>query len=79
MGMPCSQCQPTLSGEQQYTEHEVHLIAQLHKAITMIQLKLEGQIIKGRPHYQMGDRLLLDKIDYQRGIVRVNMRRHTDA
>ncbi len=36
----------------------------LHKAITIIQLKLEGQIISARPEFKMGHRLLLDKIDY---------------
>jgi fructose-1,6-bisphosphatase-3 len=34
----------------------------MHKAITIIQLKLEGQVIKRRPEFQMTDRLLLDKI-----------------
>jgi fructose-1,6-bisphosphatase len=35
----------------------------MQKAITIIQFKLEGKIIKRRPHYNMDDRLLLDKID----------------
>ena len=37
----------------------------MHKAITVIQFKLEGQIIKARPEFGMESRLLLDKIDYE--------------
>jgi fructose-1,6-bisphosphatase-3 len=69
---PCSQFSPKLSGEQDYNDHELRLMAQMHKAITMIQLKLEAQIILRRPHYEMEDRLLLDKIDYARGTICLN-------
>ena len=44
-------------------------MAQMHKAITILQLKLEAQIIKRRPHYLMENSLLLDKIDYTKGTV----------
>lgn len=66
---PCEPFRPKYSGQEEYTENELRLMAQMHKAITMIELKLEGQIIMRRPHYQMEDRLLLDKIDYSRGTV----------
>lgn len=39
------------------------------KAISVIQFKLEGQIILRHPEYQMDDRLLLDKIDIPSGTV----------
>lgn len=39
------------------------------KAISVIQFKLEGQIILRHPEYEMDDRLLLDKIDLQSGTV----------
>ncbi len=52
--------------------HEIDLIRKMHKAITIIQLKLEAQIIKRRPHYEMDDRLLLDKIDYKSGKITLN-------
>lgn len=48
------------------------LMAKMHKAISIIQFKLEGQTILRHPEYQMQDRLFLDKIDYQTGIVTVN-------
>jgi len=38
-------------------------IARMHKAIAIIQFKLEAQIIKRHPEYQMDDRLILDRID----------------
>ena len=69
---PCQQFMPRVSGEEEYTEQELKQMAQMHKAIAIIQLKLEGQIIRRRPHYQMADRLLLDKIDYGRGTVSLN-------
>ena len=47
------------------------LMAKMHKAISIIQFKLEGQTILRHPEYQMNDRLFLDKIDYQSGTIRV--------
>ncbi|MCM1046289.1 MAG: fructose-1,6-bisphosphatase [Candidatus Gastranaerophilales bacterium] len=41
------------------------------KAISVILFKLEGQIIRRHPEYDMADRLLLDKIDTARGSVRI--------
>ena len=47
------------------------LMAKMHKAISIIQFKLEGQTILRHPEYQMNDRLFLDKIDYHAGTIRV--------
>jgi fructose-1,6-bisphosphatase-3 len=41
------------------------------KAISVILFKLEGQIIMRHPEYDMVDRLLLDKIDKEKGTVRI--------
>ena len=41
----------------------------IHKAISILQFKLEGQLIKRRPEFGMDDRLLLDKIDYDKKTV----------
>jgi len=48
------------------------IIRQMHKTIAIIQFKLEGQIVQRNPHFQMKDRLLLDKIDYEKGTIRIN-------
>ena len=53
-------------------EKEVLLIAQMHKAISIIKYKLEGQIIKRNPDFDMNDRLLLDKINYENKTVTIN-------
>ncbi|MBN2693132.1 fructose-1,6-bisphosphatase [bacterium] len=58
--------------KQQYNEYELQLFARMHKAIMIIQLKLEGQIIKRRPQFDMLDRLLLDKIDIDKKIVTID-------
>ena len=66
---PCKPFIPKVFPEDNFTEQEIRLMAQMQKAIAIIQFKLESQIIKRRPHYGMDDRLLLDKIDYARGVV----------
>ncbi len=67
---------PRPSGGEAFTDDELRLMAQMHKAITIIQLKLEGQIIQRRPHYRMEGRLLLDKIDYEQGTVSIDGATH---
>ncbi len=49
----------------QYSEKDKLLSARMHKAITIILFKLEGQKLMRRPEFGMPDRLLLDKIDYE--------------
>ena len=48
------------------------VMAKTQQAATIIQLKLEGQIIKKHPEYYMDDRLLLDKINYKKGRVTID-------
>ena len=47
-----------------FTEKDKLLSARMHKAITIILFKLEGQKLIRRTEFGMADRLLLDKIDY---------------
>lgn len=49
----------------QYTEKDKLLSARMYKAICMILFKLEGQKILRHPEYNMSDRLLLDKVNYE--------------
>lgn len=67
----CKQFMPN-SDSDDFTDSELLLMARMHKAISIIQLKLEGKIIQRRPHFRMEDRLLLDKIDAEKGTVQVN-------
>ena len=55
----------TEDGTEEATEKDKLLSARMHKAITVILFKLEGQKILRHPEYGMDDRLLLDKIDYE--------------
>ena len=61
----CFRVKLTGDDADQYTEKDKLLSARMHKAITIILFKLEGQKIMRHPEYGMEDRLLLDKIDYE--------------
>lgn len=54
----------------------IELIKQMHKAIAIIQFKLEAQIIIGNPQFAMEDRLLLDKIDYDEGTISIDGKKY---
>lgn len=45
------------------------LMAKMHKAISIIQFKLEGQTVLRHPEWHMNHRALLDKIDYEKGAI----------
>ncbi|MDR1292521.1 MAG: fructose-1,6-bisphosphatase [Clostridiales Family XIII bacterium] len=47
------------------------LAAKMNKAIAIIQFKLEGALVKRHPEYRMDGRLLLDKIDAGKGVLRL--------
>lgn len=55
-----------------YTNSDKLAISRIHKAITIIALKLEGLLILKHPEYKMEDRLILDKIDHSNGTVKIN-------
>lgn len=71
---PGEQFTPKPTGREEYTQNELDLMARMQKAIAVMQLKLEGQIIQRRPEFGMHDRLLLDKIDLQGGTVDIGGR-----
>ncbi len=48
------------------------LLAQMHKAISVILFKLEGQFIKRNPSYGMNGRLVLDFINYDDNTITIN-------
>jgi fructose-1,6-bisphosphatase-3 len=73
---PCTLFKPHLWDENEYDPVEPALAAKMHKAISIIQFKLEGRCIEAHPEYEMADRLLLDKIDHAAGTVRIGDRTH---
>ena len=60
----CFEVKIAKEDEDKITDRDRLLCARMHKAISMILFKLEGQKIRRNPAFQMDDRLLLDKIDY---------------
>lgn len=65
---PCKSFMPRTI-DKNISKKDALLIAKMHKAISIIQFKLEGQIIKAHPEFLMDDRLILDKIDPNAGTV----------
>ncbi len=74
----CEQFYPRLEDDplriDKVEETERRLLAQMQKAITIIQFKLEGQIIRRRPHYNMDDRVLIARLNLEQGTVCIDGR-----
>ena len=63
--------QPKMLEKGEQSKMDITRAARMHKAIAVIQFKLEGQTIKRNPSFHMDDRLLLDKIDFEKKTVRL--------
>lgn len=59
-----------------YNTKDLGLDTKMHKAIAVIQFKLEGQLIMRHPEFHMEERMLLDKIDYEKGTVNISGREY---
>lgn len=66
---PCKCFQ--LKGEPNYNPNEMLMDVKMHKAISVIQFKVEGQIIKKNPGFKLEDRNLLHHIDYEKGTIEI--------
>ena len=62
---------PKILDENIYDAVDPGLAAKMHKAIAVIQFKVEGQIIKRHPEYNMEDRLHLTRINFEKGTVTI--------
>lgn len=65
----CKNFMPKVYDDNKYDSSDKVTIAKIHKAITVIQFKLEGQLIKRHPEYHLDNRLLLDKMNLEKGYV----------
>ena len=66
----CKEFVPKSSGESmKLDEKAMRLTALMHKAIAVIQFKVEAQLFEKYPHWQMADRALLRHIDYTKGVI----------
>lgn len=59
-----------------YNTKDLSLDTKMHKAMTIIQLKLEGQLLMRHPEFHMEDRMLLHRIDYDKKTVLVDNREY---
>ncbi|MFV2047553.1 fructose-1,6-bisphosphatase [Metabacillus sp. YM-086] len=63
---------PKVQGDESITEEEKLQITKIHQAIAIIQFKLESPIIKRRSNFNMSERLLLEKVDYENNEITIN-------
>lgn len=68
---PCEYFKPHVIEKNQYDQVEASLAAKMHKAIAIMQFKLEGQRIMAHPEYKLEKRLILDKINWEKGTVEI--------
>lgn len=65
---PCEEFMPKVTNGATFDGKTIKLIAQMHKAISIIQFKVEAQIFLRNPEWRMSGRNLLSCIDRQRGV-----------
>jgi len=68
----CDLFMPKGDSDEALTDKNKNLIAKMHKAIAIIQFKLEGQMIARHPEWKMEDRRLLHKINYENGTIDID-------
>lgn len=68
---PCLNFVPKISDQHSVSDQETALMSRMHKAIALIQFKLEETLIDNHPDYNMGKRQLLRCIDFENGTVTV--------
>ncbi|MDR2927821.1 MAG: fructose-1,6-bisphosphatase [Cytophagaceae bacterium] len=69
---PCECFIPKSGNTQKGRDTSTRITTMMHKAISVIGWKLEGQVIKRNPKFNLEHRLLLDKINYEKGVLVVN-------
>ena len=67
----CKGFWPHIIDKNIYDAIDDSLAAKMHKAIAIMQFKAEGRVIGMHPEYHLEKRLLLDKIDFEKGTVNV--------
>lgn len=69
-GDPCTCFR--LRGNADYNEAEMRTDKRMHKAISIIQFKVEGQIIRENPEFELEDRNLLHRINFEKGTITID-------
>ncbi len=68
----CEHFMPKTLDDVKYDIIDKSLTAKMHKAICIIQLKLEGQLIRKHPEYGMLDRAIFERVDFRQGTVEID-------
>ena len=70
---PCREFMPRLLDNKEYNAEgkTIQLMAKMHKAISIIQFKIESQIIDRRPEWGMDDRKLLHRLHPERNVIEI--------
>ena len=68
---PCERFMPHVLDENEFDPVDPALAAKMHKAVTVMMFKLEGQLIRRHPEYEMEGRLLLDKMNLEKGTIQI--------
>ncbi|MDO4594923.1 MAG: fructose-1,6-bisphosphatase [Tissierellia bacterium] len=63
---PCEIFMPRIYDENKFDRVDEKITAKMHKAMSIIRFKLEGQLINRHPEYHMDDRNVLAHIDYDK-------------
>lgn len=72
----CALFMPQTLDDNIYDPVDTKLVAKMHKAITVIQLKLEGQLIERHPEWGMDKRDIFRMVDFDRGTVTIDGREY---
>ena len=73
----CTLFMPHTLDDNIYDPVDAGLAAKMHKAITIIQLKLEGQLIERHPEWGMEERDIFRKTDFKNGTVTIDGEAYT--
>ncbi len=70
---PCVGFEPKIDEDaEEISEKTRSLLTKMHKAIAVLQFKLEAAIINRHPEWGMADRNLLHLIDFEKGVLKLN-------
>ena len=72
----CKRYIPSTLDDNIYDPVDLDLAAKMHKAITVIQMKLEGQLIAKHPEWEMQERDIFGRTDFRNGTVTINGKVH---
>lgn len=75
-GDKCEIYYPHVFDDNIYDPVDAKLAAQMHKAVTVIQLKLESQLISAHPEWEMGERNMLPRVDFQNGEIKIGGKKY---